>query len=147
MKYELTVVDFKEGHMDLMPRMRYTAVEKDELVNRLMRLKSTAVIKTIIFHDMAIGIVGISPLNNGVAEVFSILTDNIKFIPILFHKTMKTLLQSYIDLMKLHRVQCTVREGYESGIKWANSLGFTAECLMKKYGPDKQNYWLFARVQ
>ncbi len=146
MKLEITVVDYKPGHLDVIPRLRFMSMSKDEVAARLESMKENGVIKTLILHDLVIGIVGLVKMGPGVAECFSVLSENITGIPILFHKTVKKILQAHMDLMKLHRIQCTVREGFDAGIKWANSLGFQAECLMKKYGPDQSNMWLFART-
>lgn len=44
------------------------------------------------------------------------------------------------------RIQATVRTDFPAGIKYAEGLGFVREGLMRKYGPDGSDRYLYALV-
>lgn len=54
----------------------------------------------------------------------------------------------FLDTCTYARVEMTVEEGFEPGLRWAKLLGFKCETPepMKMYGPDGENHYLFARV-
>lgn len=83
----------------------------------------------------------------GVAQVWSFVSDEAKKAPIAFHKRVKELLEFVLATYEVQRIQISVRVGFKQGWKWASSLGFKCEGIMKHYGPDRSDYWLFARVQ
>lgn len=45
-----------------------------------------------------------------------------------------------------HRIEATVRSDFAAGHRWIREFGFEPEGLMRKYGPDKADHWLYARV-
>jgi len=47
---------------------------------------------------------------------------------------------------KLHRLEMAVTASWDQGLKWAKSLKFEREGLMKKWSHDKVDHVLFARV-
>lgn len=53
-----------------------------------------------------------------------------------------------IEESGMRRIEMTVREGHENGIRWAKSLGFKLETPepMRGFAPDGSAHYLFARV-
>jgi RimJ/RimL family protein N-acetyltransferase len=47
--------------------------------------------------------------------------------------------------MELHRLQFVIDESNFLAIRWAKALGFVEEGLMRQYGPDKSNHFMYAR--
>lgn len=101
---------------------------------------------SIFDDDKLLGIVGGIYYFPGVAEVFALLSKDIKGSRG-FHKAVKTLVDGAFEEFKVHRLQMVVRADFTMGKKWASSLGFEPEGLMKKYGPNGDDYVLFGRVK
>ena len=47
---------------------------------------------------------------------------------------------------KIWRLQTAVKANFNTGIRFAEFLGFNKEGLMVGYGPDKTDYYLMARI-
>ena len=48
---------------------------------------------------------------------------------------------------KYERIQATVHQEFEEGIRFLDFLGFTNEGLMQKFGPDKSNFFRYAYIR
>jgi len=101
---------------------------------------------TLVCDDLPIAIIGGSLMWPGVMHVWTVLGEEIKKCPSAFHKKVKEMIELYADGLKLWRMQMDVNGKYDSGLDWAEALGFKFECVMKKYGPDGSDHWLFARL-
>ena len=99
-----------------------------------------------VHEYMMYGVLGLVVHWQGVAECFAITSNAVRKRPIAFHKAVLTTLMRYEDTLNLHRVQTTVREGYNVGRKWLEKLGFTQEGLMLKYTPEMANHYRYARI-
>ena len=51
------------------------------------------------------------------------------------------------DRRKYERIQATVHQQFEEGIRFLDFLGFTNEGLMQKFGPDKSNFYRYAYIR
>ena len=47
---------------------------------------------------------------------------------------------------QIWRLQTAVKANFNTGIRFAEFLGFNKEGLMRGYGPDKTDYYLMARI-
>lgn len=60
------------------------------------------------------------------------------------------LVQLYISLLtsvQYHRLELTTQADFKPANRWAALLGFNNEGLMRGYGPDKKDHYLWARVR
>jgi len=48
--------------------------------------------------------------------------------------------------LKLHRIEATVTDAHSKAVAFLEWLDFRCEGLMRHYGPDGQDYWLYART-
>lgn len=101
---------------------------------------------TMIVDGVPIAIFGGYRVGSGIYQLWGLVSDRVKDYPASFHRCVKLMLNYHIDSLKLRRVQLSVKVGFVVGWKWAKSLGFACEGIMKSYGPDGSDYWLFARV-
>lgn len=101
---------------------------------------------TFLHNDEPIAIVGWYLISPGVLQVWSLISDGVSQCPIAFHKSVRLLIEHGFERFELRRMQMSVRLGFGPGWKWAKALGFNCEGVMKKYGTDGSDYWLFARV-
>lgn len=101
---------------------------------------------TIMHDDIVLGIFGGYYITKGCLQAWAILSEDITKYPIAFHKAVLKLINNSLYKLDNHRIQFSVKSDYDKGIKWALSLGFNIEGIMQKYGPDKSDYVLMARV-
>lgn len=52
----------------------------------------------------------------------------------------------YMRELELSRVHATIRADFPNAEKWIKVVGFEKEGLMRGYGPDKEDHFLFAKV-
>lgn len=102
-------------------------------------------ISVAVIHDeKVIGIGGMSPLWEGVADGWSIVTPWLIDHPIAMTKAFRIFINQYST--KFKRVQITVEEGFEQGRAFAEFLGFTPEGRMEYYSPDGKTHIRYARI-
>jgi hypothetical protein len=82
----------------------------------------------------------------GVYEIFAVTSDVMAKYPIGFHKAVLKLFAHAPKFFRAHRFQATVRANYDQGCKWLEAFGFVAEGLMKGYGPDGADYFIYGRA-
>lgn len=101
---------------------------------------------TFLLNDKPIAIIGFYFLGKNVLQAWSFISEDVKKAPIEFHKNVKNLILFGFYKTKVQRIQVSVRCDFIEGYRWARSLGFSCEGVMKHYGPNKSDYYLFARV-
>ena len=89
---------------------------------------------------------GITPLWDGVAEGWVIASKRIYDHKIKSVSSIKRRLDLLCTNNNIWRVQTSVKENFEVGIRFAEWLGLKKEGLMLKYGPDKTNYYRMAKI-
>ena len=62
------------------------------------------------------------------------------------HRHVMSVLESSYSKHSLHRIETVVRVGFDAGVRWAEMLGFSLEGRMSRYGPDRSDYLLYARL-
>lgn len=131
----ITVIDFKPEHL----------VDMKLITGSIPREVSTHAI-TFMNLETPIAIFGSFSPSPGVTHIWSLLSEHVKKYPIDFHKTSLKMLEFYMAQYSPQRVQIDVRSDYLMGQQWAESLGFHREGRMRKYGKDKADHYLYARV-
>ena len=90
---------------------------------------------------------GLMMLWDGNADVWTVTSKKVQNSPVAFHRTVLRLLNSYQDGLKLRRISAGTPSNFVDGCKWLETLGFVKEGKMIKYGPDGQDWWLYARLK
>ena len=147
----IKVVDFKPGHLDFFqiqesPDMGAVSFEKFAGELETLVQVDRAAIRSIISPGNVLAIVGIIKLSTGVVECFAFLAEGFERHAISLHKNILRMLE-YVEKMGYHRIQLTVVDGFEKAEKWAKSLGFEKEGLMRGYDLNKKSHYLYARVK
>lgn len=93
-----------------------------------------------------VGIVGFQIFWDGVAETWSIMSKNSDKHRVGLARAVKEGMDFYAKAMNLKRLQATCPGGMACGDRWFEFLGFTKEGLMKSFGPDGSDYYLYARI-
>jgi hypothetical protein len=148
MKLDIVAIDYKIGHLDCIPgAARQLGKSKDHIAKSIESLVTAGnPIKTLLYAEMAIAIVGIFRVNDGTGEAIAIVSPDVKNYVFQFHRACIKILEDLTKSMKLNRVQCTVKKDFMKGLKWARALGFETEGLLKKYGPEGSDYFMLSRL-
>lgn len=83
----------------------------------------------------------------GSARVWVWDTPTAREYPQQFHKAARRAL-NYLEKEKgFWRISCDVRESNLRALRWVELLGFQYEGTQRKFGPDKSDFALYARVE
>ena len=88
---------------------------------------------------------GIKPIWNGLAEMWMIPGTDIGRHTISIVRGAKVLTDSAIRDYDLKRLQIAVRVENDTAFRFAKSLGFGVESIMKRFGPEGADYYMMAR--
>lgn len=135
----LKIVDYQPEHLE---RIELRLSHEGE---RPKAIPGPAI--TFLDGDLPIAIFGWAFLSPKVVQLWGLLSEEVRSRKILFHKTVREFLIYAFEKYGLQRMQFSVRVGFKVGWDWARSLGFQCEGIMRAYGPEATDYWLFARVR
>lgn len=100
---------------------------------------------TALQYGEPIAILGASLLWKGVAEMWSIIGDKAKKIPIYTTKTGIVFADICEISMGLHRLQITVKTSDTSAMSYARAIGFISEGTMCGYSEDNEDFDMMVR--
>ena len=89
---------------------------------------------------------GLYPLWKGVAEAWMLPTEHLNDSKLIFHKASLRFFEYASDKLKLKRVQTYVCTTNYRAIKWMEMCYFDREGLLKKFGPDQNDYYIYGRL-
>ena len=101
---------------------------------------------TVCEDDKPIAVGGVHLLWEGVAECWLLASQNAVEKPVSLARYTKKYFNAIIKLNALKRAQATVFHGDSKALAFAEWLGMENEGLMKKYGPNGEDYFRVARV-
>lgn len=108
--------------------------------------KEGVTVRTLVTDEGIIAVVGGTLLWPGVMELWSVTSNKISRHPISYTRTVRTLIQSFQKSLSIRRFQSVIRFGHPELIRWIEALGFEREALMKRYGPEGADYYMYART-
>lgn len=132
------VVDYKPEHLE---KIALKSCHEGERPNEI---RGNAL--TLLGRGVPLAIFGWYFICPGVVQVWGLVSDEAAKAKKSFHNTVKLLISFAFERHPILRMQISVRTSYQTGWKWAKSLGFECEGVMKKYGPGGTDCWLFAKV-
>lgn len=94
-----------------------------------------------------VGCAGVMPLWPGVGQAWALLSVHAPHSFKAVHRAVLAGLSNAFDGGGFHRVQISVASDFPEGMRWAQHLGFRLEGLMRGYGPDGSDHFLFAKVK
>lgn len=101
---------------------------------------------TAIVDGRVLGMFGIYQLWSGVGEAWLIPSRHIQQKTFSFHRAALRFFDYVPKKMKLKRLQITVCSSNGLADRWANRCYFNREGLLKRYGPEGSDYWMYARL-
>lgn len=135
----ITVLPFKPEHLDQIElKENYAQGECPKTIC------TTAF--TLMNGETIVAIIGGFPFVPGVIHFWAFVSKHARKCPVEFHKRCLHILDWYEKNEKPRRIQWEVRCDYEMGWRWAEALGLKREGVMKAWGPDGADHYLYARV-
>jgi len=145
---ELKIVDFKYEHLkgfvgrkEDQERMIFQDPEGfRQIVNK-------SVAYSVFDGDKLVVCGGVMFLRSGFGEAWFLSTPLIKKYTRQVLKLSLYYLDMIIDKYDLYRVQATPRINWPSGYKFVERLGFKREGIMRKYGLNKKDCYMYGRIK
>lgn len=135
--------DFKAEDLEEFTPMELFGDDVKDLT--LGSLGDNTVAYSVFNSEGVIGVLGATKLWTGVAQIWSVFSEEIKRYPKSLTVIAAAVLNYAFVEWELVRAEAHVRVGHARGIRWIEFLGFKREGLMKNYlGLDKHAY-LYAR--
>lgn len=92
------------------------------------------------------GIGGITPMWPGVANAWFGPTPLARRYPLALCEVARRAMDQARANNHLHRIECQVWAAHPTSHHWVRFLGFAREGLLRKYGPNGEDYVMYARV-
>jgi RimJ/RimL family protein N-acetyltransferase len=146
----IKTVEFNPAHIDALEGVLKPVYRGDpELLNRLRSSWNSFgnYIHTIMADEEVLAVVGGTQPWEGVLEVFTLLTTRIEKHGVSFARKIKKILDFYFKTLKLHRMQAYARAGFADASRFLRFLGFELEAHHRMFGPEKADYFMFARFK
>ena len=122
-------------------------MDKDaEFDGETMNLEQPGLAFTCMINNEPIAAAGMKLLWDGVAEGWVIATEKVLQHPLLVARAIKKDFAHIAKENNINRVQTAIRANYTTGLKFAKWLGLEEEGLMKKFGFDGSDQYMYARL-
>jgi hypothetical protein len=128
-------------------QMNHPLMDKDmEFEGNAKNLEQDKLAFTGLVNGKPVFAAGMKILWNGVAEGWVIATNEVWNHPLLIAKAIKKDFARIAKKNNINRVQTAVRANYTTGLRFAKWLGLQEEGLMKKFGFDGSDQYMYARL-
>jgi hypothetical protein len=137
---------YHPSHLEGIKVRDFEARELALLTGYCAQLSNLPDVYTLLVDGTVVAIGGIQMQWPGMAEGFLMTTPLVEKYPIAFQKAVTRIIHVFQKRRKLLRLQVVVHIDHAVSHRWIQRLGFGPEGLMQKYGPDGNDYVLYARV-
>lgn len=144
------VIPYKKGHADFIDPDEVHTGDGDPAfitVHDNIAEDEHTWCRTLLYNKKVVALFGGAVRWSGMAEIWSIPTIHIRPIAKSYFQTMFDQLEKYEVELNIRRYQTCVRYDYVQNQKFMELLGFEKECLMRKFGPKGEDYFLYARLK
>ena len=149
-KLHITPYTKEHGQFILSCQMNHKILEADSEYIKVMgdasNLQEDNLSFTAILNNKPIVSAGMKMVWGKVAEGWVIGTSEMLKHPIAISKVIKKDFARIAKENKLQRVQTSIRKDFKEGIRFAEWLGLEREGLMKNWGFDGSDQYLYARI-
>ena len=145
----LNIVKYKGEHGEFIMKqqMNHVLMDKDmEFEGDAKNLVQDNLAFTGMIDGKPIFAAGMKIIWNGVAEGWVLATKDTLDHPLLVARAIKKGFAKTAKENNINRVQTAIRADYTIGLKFAKWLGLEEEGLMKKFGFDGSDQYMYARL-
>lgn len=142
---KLRIEQFKESHFD-----QSLLIDRDQdYINRHLNgrtpIKEDDIAWTVFAGDEPFLYCGAFPCWNGVLEVYQFVTKRAAKRPKLFVKACRAVIDTKVSVFKPHRIQThSVNDALHD--RWMRAMKFEKEGVLRKWGPDGQDFAIWGRL-
>jgi hypothetical protein len=143
------LVEFHPSLLNLMDIREYDQIFFDTIPDFPTVLESYAKLGpayAAVHHGKPAAVFGCIPLWDGVAECWLVTGTNLPEIARPFHRVTKIMFDMFMSELNLVRLQVTIHQLNVNAVKWIKTLYFNEEGVLRKYGPDQEDFFMFARI-
>jgi hypothetical protein len=139
---------FSTDHLDYLDDIDeyISSMGFDEFKAQIASQATRGPVITAFLYGKPVAVFGCGMLWNGVAEAWSLLSEQSKRYPIAMIRSANAFLDICWITFNLHRLQISVKTSDAVAIRFAKALKFQEEGIMKKYSPNQQDFTLFGRL-
>ena len=146
----IRLVPFEPGHVAEMRLRAWDAIaiaSQPELAEYSAHyFKKHGVGFTALADDGIVGAAGVVMVLPGNWEVWCYTTEMFSKYGFAIHRSVKRFLDAFAKRSDWRRFQCVVDSTYPVAVRWVEALGLEREGTLRRYGPDGQDYYQYARV-
>ena len=145
----LNIVKYKGEHGEFIMKqqMNHVLMDKDmEFEGNAMNLEQENLAFTGMIDGKPIFAAGMKIIWKGVAEGWVLATKDTLDHPLLVARAIKKGFAKTAKENNINRVQTAIRADYTIGLKFAKWLGLEEEGLMRKFGFDGSDQYMYARL-
>ena len=145
----INIVKYKgeHGQYIMKQQMNHMLMDKDmEFEGDANNLVQDNLAFTGMINGKPIFAAGMKLIWNGVAEGWVLATKEVWDHPLLVARAIKKDFARIAKENNINRVQSAIRADYTTGLKFAKWLGLEEEGLMKKFGFDGSDQYMYARL-
>lgn len=106
----------------------------------------TGLARTAGLLPEVIGVAGVSPLWEGVAQAWVILGTGVKKHRFFMHRNVGRYMDILAKTHSLRRIQATVPCFSHANLSWIESLGFELESKLAGFGPDGLDHFMYRKM-
>ena len=106
----------------------------------------TGLAKTRGLNPEILGVAGLSPLWNGVAQAWVVVGLGVKKHSFFLNRNVLKYLDILAKTHSLRRIQATVPCFSDGNLSWIESLGFELESKLKGFGPDGKDHFMYRKM-
>lgn len=155
MSKDVRILPYREGHLDLMvlrPDVDRDAMDK--LLSSFLKAPR-AYSYTIAINGEVIFIGGVIEVWKGVGEAWAIVSPKAAAHALTIHRLSLPMMKVWFSELGLHRLQATAQikrnpnlrweDSLGKNVRWARSLGFQEEAVLKRYGKGQEDHLMLTR--
>jgi hypothetical protein len=139
------IVDFEPHHIDKISYRSadstFVQANKEQLVSRLPKGMSFSG----TYDDQVFAMFGLVPYWKGCYECWLIPATDLDIHKMKMHRTSLRFFEYTAKVLRAKRYQCYVFSANLRAVRWIEMMLFKKEGLMKNFGPNQEDFFLYAR--
>lgn len=145
---EQRIVDWHPMHLQMIELNKFDMENREMFVNYSQYLTQFATkgYSFTAMQDKIYAMFGLYKLWDGVYEAWLIPSGDVSKKAFRMHRASKLFFEYAANKLDMKRLQITVCARNEPAVKWAKVCYFETEGVLKKYGPQGDDYLMMARI-
>lgn len=137
----MRLIPFATGHVEDLATERKDMVRWKEMLSHVVPELSY----TGVLNGHLIGSGGVVPMWDGVAEAWFVGSWRLSKNRFAAVRTLQKTMLELMDANAINRLQAHVRADTPEAVRFIEFLGFEREGLLREYGPDRTDHYVYAR--